>query len=184
MPKKALKWLCHSCVKQGLLVDVMRKDQRWHKAVVVNQHRPEVGTELLFDNGEADLLDLNTQRWRPHMVSSLRWLCSASEELEDAARGMVGIPVIKEPKTFDSLKHLPLSEQANWKCSMEQEWQSLCDKGVMHTVARDRIDPGTRIVPLKWVYKIKACGRYKSRLVALEISWMMTRWTPSHLLRL
>ena len=37
----------------------------------------------------------------------------------------------------------------------------------MHTVARDRIDPGTRIVSLKWVYKIKACERYKSRLVAL-----------------
>ena len=50
---------------------------------------------------------------------------------------------------------------------MEQEWKSLCDKGVMHTVARDRIDPGTRIVSLKWVYKIKARGRYKSRLVAL-----------------
>ena len=167
MPKKAWKWLCHSCVKEGLLVDVMRKDQRWHKAVVLNQHQAEVGTELLFDNGETDLLDLNTQRWRPHMVSSLRWLCSASEELEDAARGMVGIPVIKEPKTFNSLKLLPPSEQAKWRRSMEQEWQSLCDKGVMHTVARDRIDPGTRIVPLKWVYKIKSCGRYKSRLVAL-----------------
>ena len=70
------------------------------------------------------------------MVSSLRWLCSASEVLKDAARGMVGIPVIKEPKTVNSLKHLPLSEQAKWKRSMEQEWQSLCDKTVMHTVAR------------------------------------------------
>ena len=72
-------------------------------------------------------------------------------------RDMVGISVIKEPKTFNSLKHLPPSEQAKWKHSMEQEWQSLCDKGVMNTVARDRIDPGTRVVPLKWAYKIKAC---------------------------
>ena len=71
MPKKAWRWLCHSCVKEGLLVDDMRKDNRWHKAVVLNQHKSEVGTELLFDNGETDLLDLNTQRWRPHMVSSL-----------------------------------------------------------------------------------------------------------------
>ena len=167
MPKKAWRWLCHSCVKEGLLVDVMWKDNRWHKAVVVNQHKAEVGTELLFDNSETDLLDLNTQRWQPHMVSLLRWLCSASEELQGAAWGMAGIPVIKEPKTFNLLKLLPLSEQAKWRHSMEQEWQSLCDKGVMHTVTHDRIDPGTRIVLLKWVYQIKSCGQYKSHLVAV-----------------
>ena len=41
----------------------MRKDMRWHRAVVTEQHPPEVGTELLFDTGETDLLDLNTQRY-------------------------------------------------------------------------------------------------------------------------
>ena len=61
---------------------------RWHRAVVTEQHPPEVGTELLFDTGETDLLDLNTQRWRPYSVSPLNVLMSASEELEDAARGM------------------------------------------------------------------------------------------------
>ena len=30
MPKSAWKWLCHSCIKKGLLVEIMRKDKRWH----------------------------------------------------------------------------------------------------------------------------------------------------------
>ena len=167
MPKSAFKWLCHSCIKKGILVEVMRKDMRWHRAVVTEQHPPEVGTELLFDTGETDLLDLNTQRWRPYSVSPLNVLMSASEELEDAARGMVGIPVIKEPKTFNSLKHLPPSEQAKWRRSMEEEWQSIVDKDVMHTVWRNAIPSNAKVLPLKWVYKIKSCGRYKSRLVAL-----------------
>ena len=72
----------------------MRKDKRWHRAVVTEQHDPQIGTELLFDNGETDLLDLNTQRWQPYSVSPLNVLTTASQELEDAARGMVGIPVL------------------------------------------------------------------------------------------
>ena len=38
----------------------MRKDKYWHQAVVVEQHPSGIGTELLFDNGETDLIDLNT----------------------------------------------------------------------------------------------------------------------------
>ena len=100
MSKSARKWLCHSCIKKGLLVEIMRKDKRWHRAVVTEQHDPQIGTGLLFDNGETNLLDLNTQRWRPYSVSPLNVLTTASQELEDAARGMVGIPVLKRAQNI------------------------------------------------------------------------------------
>ena len=94
----------------------VRLDKRWHQAVVVEQHASGIGTELLFDNGETDLIDLSTVRWRPRMVPAVRWLniCDIedSSELQDAARSMAGFPVIKEPKTFNSIKHLPPAEQA------------------------------------------------------------------------
>ena len=50
---------------------------------------------------------------------------------------------------------------------MEEEWQSIVDKKVMRTILRSAIPSDTKVIPLKWVYKIKSCGRYKSRLVAL-----------------
>ena len=80
---------------------------------------------------------------------------------------MAGFPVNKEPKTFNSIKHLPPAEQAKWQRSMREEWDSILKKKVLHTMDRSAVDPSHKVIPLKWVYKIKSCGRYKSRLVAL-----------------
>ena len=69
MPHSTWRWLCPACTHKGPLVDVMRKDKYWHQAAVVEQHQSGIGTELLFDNGETDLIDLSTVRW--HIMAIL-----------------------------------------------------------------------------------------------------------------
>ena len=165
------QWLCDNCVHKGLRLEVM-VDHKWRAGEVTSVSGRDaqgnsLGVDVLFDDSCRDQVDLAVERWRPQCLNPLHETAAMSDGLLDAARLTRCIPTIIEPKTYNSVKHLSVEEQQKWHESMHAEWTSLKKKGVFVLVKRREIDPTATLIPTKWVYKIKSCGRYKSRLCAL-----------------
>ena len=120
---------------------------------------------MLFDDVCRDQVDLAVEHWRPQYLNPLHETVAMSDELLDAAHLTRFIPTIVEPKMYNSVKHLPVEEQRKQHESMHTEWTSLMNKGVLVLVKQKEIDLTATLIPMKWVYKIKSCGCYKSRLL-------------------
>lgn len=165
------QWLCDDCIQKGLRLEVM-VDHEWRAGKVTSvsgrdSQGNSLGIDVLFDDGCRDQIDLSVEKWRPQCLNPLHEAAAVSDELLDAVRLTRYIPTIIEPKTYNSVKHLSAEEQRKWHESMHAEWTSLKKKGVFVLVKRREIDPTATLIPTKWVFKIKSCGRYKSRLCAL-----------------
>lgn len=165
------QWLCDDCIHKGLRLEIM-VDNKWRSGEVTavsgrDTHGNSLGVDVLFDDGCRDQIDLLVEKWRPQCINNLHEVANFSDELLDAARLAKYVPMVIEPKTYNSVRHLSPEEQRKWHESMHAEWTSLKRKGVFVLVKRREIDPTATLIPTKWVYKIKSCGRYKSRLCAL-----------------
>jgi len=67
----------------------------------------------------------------------------------------------KTPKSEKQAEAIDLQEgNDDWEKSQEAEWNGLWTKGCF----QDDLIPGQKLHHLLWVYKIKSCGRKKSRL--------------------
>ena len=56
-------------------------------------------------------------------------------------------------------------DKTEWKISMDKEHSQLIENGTWMLVPRDQVPKGSRIIQCKWVFKTKADGTKKSRLV-------------------
>ena len=65
---------------------------------------------------------------------------------------------------------MTLSQAVRWKVASDKEIASLEKHGVYELVPITSVPNGRKVVGTRWVYKIKADGVYKCRLVVLRWS--------------
>ena len=75
-----------------------------------------------------------------------------------------GEKVATIPSTFREAMSLP--EAAEWKAATTKELNSLKDLGVHTLVPKSTIPPGKKHIGSRWVFKRKADGTFKARIVA------------------
>jgi hypothetical protein len=71
------------------------------------------------------------------------------------------------PQTYTQYKKMDAEEREKWERSMDKEWNSIMENDVLCIVDRNKLPENAVVIPSKWIYKVKSCGRYKSRLVCL-----------------
>ena len=187
---KARDWYCHKCWTVGLLIEIYNPTKReWHKATVIDiNENNQCG--ILYDNGHNTVASLHDLRWRPQVKPTEVFVAHARiPEILDArdahdrldgrgpqAQSYAPAPMqrmtetilpVDCPTTYKKMLRLSESEQEKWERSMDKEWQSILDNQVLKFVDRKSLPKGAVVIPSKWIYKIKSCGRYKSRLVCL-----------------
>ncbi|CEJ62707.1 hypothetical protein PMG11_11200 [Penicillium brasilianum] len=81
------------------------------------------------------------------------------------ATGKLNAPVTKDvdPLTFHEAVSGP--NQLEWWAAIQKEYASLLEHGTWEKVPRNEVPPGDRIIGCKWVFKTKANGIRKARLV-------------------
>ena len=104
-----------------------------------------------------------------HIVASLGLLPHDENEIESDKLTRLLHHVLQqiEPKNYGQINKMPAEERSKWASSMEKEWNSIIDKEVFDLIDIEDVPINADIVPTQWVYKIKADGRYKSRVVAM-----------------
>ena len=187
---RARDWFCHKCWIVGMLIEIYNPSKReWHKAKVIDiSETYQCG--ILYDNGHNMVASLHDLRWRPQIKLPEAFVANTRiPEILDAqdahdrldgrgpqAQSYAPAPIQKLtetimpvdcPSTYKKMLRLPESEQEKWEKSMDKEWQSILDNHVLKFVDRKSLPKGAVVIPSKWIYKIKSCGRYKSRLVCL-----------------
>eukprot|EP00903_Cladosiphon_okamuranus_P019283 g17724.t1 len=68
------------------------------------------------------------------------------------------------PKTIQDARASP--DATKWQAAAEREMKSLNDRKVYKLVPRSAIPPGSKSIKSKWVFKRKADGTFKGRIVA------------------
>lgn len=72
---------------------------------------------------------------------------------------------VRDPREPQTMKEaLTGADKEKWAASIKEEWDALVDQGVFSLVPRSETR-GKCVITSKWVFKIKGCGRYKSRCV-------------------
>ena len=72
----------------------------------------------------------------------------------------------KEPPTYKSMLRRPREEREKWIEGCRKEFRDFEKRGVWVKMRINELPPGRKLVGTKWVFKVKRCGRYRSRLVA------------------
>eukprot|EP00903_Cladosiphon_okamuranus_P015234 g14080.t1 len=75
-----------------------------------------------------------------------------------------GIPQPGVPRNIQEARAMP--DGAEWNAAAEREMASLKERGVFELVPRTDIPPGRKCIKTKWVFRRKADGTYKGRVVA------------------
>ncbi|KAI9037532.1 retrovirus-related Pol polyprotein from transposon TNT 1-94 [Aspergillus affinis] len=69
----------------------------------------------------------------------------------------------RDPQTFQEAVSGP--HRVDWWASIQKEYSSLLENGTWDKIMRKDVPPGHRVIECKWVFKTKANGVRKSRLV-------------------
>lgn len=69
------------------------------------------------------------------------------------------------PNTYDEA--IKSNEKIHWQEAMDREFKSLMKNKTWSLIDIEKVPNNTKIIQVKWVYRIKADGQYKARLVAL-----------------
>ena len=150
-------WYCPDCRQPGLQVEIWeRTTEKYHLATI--DQKLDAGYYLIrFEHGEIDKINLEKRRWRPVEPSpeTIVGLITSDMFLAD----MYG----SEPKTTKAALAAP--DAKDWIASMTKEVESLMSRRVF--VFIEKIPPNAIILPTMFVYKVKATGEKKSRLVVL-----------------
>ena len=89
--------------------------------------------------------------------------------------GTVGIETVIPPASIpvpNNFKQASSSPYATkWKSAMLDELRSLDEHRVADIIPAGAVPPNTNIIDTRWVYKVKADGRFKARLVVQ--GWML-----------
>ena len=70
------------------------------------------------------------------------------------------------PRTIQEARASP--DAAKWQAAAEREMKSLSDRKVYQLVPRSAVPPGSKSIKSKWVFKRKADGTFKGRVVAQD----------------
>ena len=91
--------------------------------------------------------------------------------------GIVGINNVITPGSIlvpNTFKEAMVSPHcAEWLAAAKKEHQSLLDLNMVHLLSPDGVPPGHNIIGSRWVFKVKADGQLKGRVVA-------TWWSQRH----
>ena len=184
-------WYCHRCWQPQMMVDIHNAiKKRWEVATIVDVSEHHI-CELLFDNGHVKHTSLHDVRWRPHIVENSLFVGAlgipaildsqdAADKMRAEGRLEGSIPSLSEvvkstnpyipapcPQTYRQYAKLDPAEKLKWEISMDKEWCYIVDNQVLSIVDRNTLPKGAVVIPCKCIYKIKSCGRYKSRMVCL-----------------
>ena len=106
--------------------------------------------------------DNNVRRGRPSGSKNKKYVANPERLASLRSHKILGLAVAGTvPISFDDASNC--EEADKWKLSMEAEYKALIDNDTWELVPRP-IDK--KVITVKWLYRIKEDGRYKSRLVA------------------
>ena len=167
-PRKSDMWLCHSCIRPHQRIEVFwPKDKLYHSATVTMQYKEGQGTDILYDTGELQHLDLNFERWRPEPISRADSYVHSTGIMDDDTMKLVhNVMYDRTPKTHRELMRLPEPDRQAWIESENKEFNAIVNehKALKLLHAKD-IPRGADIIGTHWVYVTKSSGRKKSRMV-------------------
>ena len=172
LPRHAGDWLCHACVTPGMRISkYWQHDKAWHDGTVTFQYAEGKGTDIEYDDGGREQVNLNACQWRPIYTTPSEWVAQLGlyEDLQyDSAEGMlIGNIMNWCPKTHTDILRATREWQARWLASEDKEWNAIIEKKCLRVVPLSKVPRGATFVPTKWVYRVKACGSLKSRLCVL-----------------
>jgi hypothetical protein len=167
-PGKNDGWLCHGCIRPHQRLEIWwPKDKRWHAASVTMQYSRGQGTDIVYDSGETQHLDLDFEKWRPEPVRSLEQYVHSIGIMERPTQRLLHkISLTRTPKTHRELMKLPAADREEWIESENKEFHTITNKHkAIKLLHWEQIPEGAQIVPTQWVYVTKSCGKKKSRVV-------------------
>lgn len=168
LPNSADDWLCHACLQPGMRVSIYwKKDKKWHDGTIRAQLSDSMGTEVAYDDGARALENLNSLKWRPLYEHNLAQVASLALECEPDDFRNIGIWMSTTPRSLAHLKKFPPRVQQRWLESRLKEFKSIIGKQAAQIVDKSELPYNALVVPSQWVFKIKADGSFKSRLVVL-----------------
>ena len=150
-------WYCPDCRQQGLKVEIWERTSEKYYLGTIEQILENGYYLIRFEHGEVDKINLEKRRWRPVVPSPDVNIGLLTRDMLLA--DMYG----SEPKSTKAALAAP--DAKDWIASMTKEVESLISRRVF--VFIDKIPPNAIILPTMFVYKVKATGEKKSRLVVL-----------------
>lgn len=167
VPDEAHDWICSACIRPGMCLSIYHKTvKQWRDCTVRAQMPRGQGTEVAYDDGERALEDLNSYRWRPLHERNLNAIISLAHLDEDISPTDT-IWLATTPRSLAHLNKFPKSVQEKWRRSRLKEFNSIIGKKAAEVIDKSRLPTNAIIIPAAWVFKIKADGTLKSRLVLL-----------------
>ena len=172
LPRHSGDWLCHACVTPGLRISkYWQHDKSWHDGTVTFQYAEGKGTDIEYDDGCREQVNLNTCQWRPTYTSPSEWVAQLGlyDDIQtDAAEGMlIGNIMQWCPKTHTDILKASREWQERWLRSEDKEWNTVIEKKCLRVLPLSKVPRGAAFIPSKWVYRVKADGSLKSRLCLL-----------------
>ena len=128
--------------------------------VHVTAHANDSVTDFTNDERHSsDIVDLTTNK------NKLEISTDGSHTLRQNLLNYVMIHSV--PRRFHEIKRIQdKKEQLRWYESYEQEISSLEETGNLEIIERNTVPKGCQILPLSEVFRIKASGKYKTRICA------------------
>ena len=196
-PARKDDWFCHECCVSGTEIEVYRKragrfTAGWQPGTIITNYKNGSCDVRMSHDGSLLHLNLNYYRWRPRKVHDLAHICASlgilphdDKEIESDKLTRLLHHVLQqiEPKNYGQINKLPKDAREKWDESMDKEWNSIIEKEVFDLIDIDKVPVNADIVPTQWVYKIKADGRHKSRVVAmgtLLVKIVILRYSNAH----
>ena len=168
MPHADHDWLCHACLQPGMRVSIfMRRTKQWQDGTVRTQLPPGMGTEITYDNGARAIENLYAERWKPLYDNTFAHIMTLVQQDAPPDVRNISVWLATNPRSLSHLKRFPEYVQELWHQSRLKEFKSIVAKKAVEIVDHAQLPPNAIVIPGAWVFKVKADGTLKSRLVLL-----------------
>ncbi len=162
MPRSSDTWFCRHCRQVGLRVEFYNKSEKLRQRGTLTEVQDEgASATVTTDAGQVVSFRFEQTQW------------SIVDHPDQTIVGTVGSieTMLNDREPRDYADAMILDKKA-WSESMRDEWHSYHKNDVIAAVPRSEAQrlvkhSNAQILRTKWVYKIKSCGRRKSRLTIL-----------------